>query len=273
MDGFYERYPVNYPFQITAFRTLSEYRWDKNYVFHGESHNFWEFTCVLSGTLESVKEDKVFLLQPGNMICCPPMVFHSSRCNESECHILNFTFEHAGALPGVLKEGVFYLTPSEIHELKNTFYRLQEAYLQTPGNPDAGAEAALALAAFIIRLSKQHTPDYRLSNSRSSKIYQRVVETMYTALHENLSVQEIAARSAVSTTTIKDLFRRYAAIGPKKYYSDLRGAEALRLLESGVDIDQITEMMNYSSTGYFSNSFKKQFGMPPGQYRKKHFRT
>ena len=96
---------------------------------------------------------------------------------------------------------------------------------------------------------------------------------MQDTLYENISIQELATRNGVSTTTMKDLFRTYAGMGPKKYYSDMRGIEVLRLLEEGIEIQQITEMLNYSSPSYFSNSFKKQFGMPPGQFRKKQLQS
>ena len=82
-------------------------------------------------------------------------------------------------------------------------------------------------------------------------------------------MQELAARSGVGATTVKELFRSYAGIGPKRYYSEMRLVEALRLLEAGVEIPQIAERMNYSSPSYFSNCFKKQFGLPPGRYRKR----
>lgn len=102
-------------------------------------------------------------------------------------------------------------------------------------------------------------------------MYQKLVETMRSALYENLTMQEIASRNAISLTTMKELFRKYAGIGPKHYYAEMRGIEALKLLEEGMDIVEIAEKMNYSSPNYFSVSFKNQFGAPPGQYRKENF--
>lgn len=269
LDNLYKHYYVKQPFQIQCFRTLSEYRLDKDHLFLGESHNFWEFTLILEGEIEGVIGDKVYLLQPGDLMCCPPMVFHSSRSTGLRCHLLNFSFETAGTMPPVLKDGIFHLLPAEISEMKNIVYRLRDAYLREVYDEDMGAEATNALASLILRLSKHHTPHNQLSNSRSSRLYQQVIEAMQQALYENLSVQEIARRNAISTTTIKELFRNYAGVGPKKYYSDMRGIEALRLLSEGMDIAEISEKMNYSSVGYFSNVFKKQFGAPPSRYRKR----
>ena len=270
LDELYENYPVAYPFCISRFRSLYEHCWDGKYLFLGESHNFWEFSCVLEGEVEAVHGGKIYLLKPGSFICCAPMVFHSCRSVGLPSRILNFSFEHTGQLPAKFAEGSFSLTPAEIDELKEIFVRLQNAFQKEVPDPDLGAEAACALTSFLVRISQQHNTHNRLKNSRSGKLYQKLVETMQATLYDNLNVQQIAQRNAISATTMKELFRKYAGISPKRYYADMRGIEAIRLLESGMEIAEITEKLNYSSPNYFSFSFKKQFGLPPGQYRKQY---
>ena len=268
MDNIYNRYAVSQPFQITAWRTLNEFRWEKNHSFAGESHNFWEVVCLLEGDAEVTKGNEVHLLQTGNFILIPPMVFHGSR-SLSAYHALNFSFEATGALPPILSDGIFSLSPAEINKLTGIFQKLQQAYLREETDPELGAEATNMMATFLLRLARQHTPHSNHSNSPSSIAYQKIVKAMEEAVYENLSIQEIALRIGVSVSTIKGLFRSHAGIPPKKYYSDMRGIEALRLLEEGLELGQIAEKMNYSSVNYFSTSFKRQFGIPPGQYRKK----
>ena len=267
MDDLFNRYPVNHAFQIVAYRTVDEYHWDKNHLFTGESHNFWEFICVLEGEAESVRGNQVFHLRPGNFLADPPMVFHSSRSLASACHVLNFSCEISGNIPANLIKGIFYLSPTEIDELTGIFHRIL-SFATECGDPDIGSEASHAMESFLLRLARQHTPHHRLSNSHNSILYKKIVEDMEETLYENISIQQIAVRNGVSTTTIKDLFRSFAGIGPKRYYANMRGIEALRLLDEGLEIEQITEIMNYSSTSYFPNTFKKQFGLPPGQFRK-----
>lgn len=269
MDTLYDRYEVNYPFQIKRFRSLCEHHWGEDHLFLGETHDFWEFSLVLEGKYEAVRDNMVYLLQPGYFGLCPPMAFHSSHSIGYRCHVLNFTLEITGAFPAALTEGGFQLSSAEISELSGIFYRLQDAYLQEPHDEYLGAEATNALTSFLLRLCRDHEPHHKKSDTRSSRLYQQVIETMQQFLYENLSIQEIAHKNAISTTTIKDLFRKYAGVGPKKYYSDMRGIEALRLLSEDMSVSDIAEKMNYSSVGYFTNVFKKQFGLPPSRYHKK----
>lgn len=269
LDGLFENYPVEYPFQITRFRFLYEHRWEGPYLFLGERHNFWEFTCVLEGEVEVVQDGKIFLLKPGSFIGSAPMVFHSCRNVEKRSRLLNFSFEHTGALPEKFSQGIFYLTPTETEELAEIFQQLCAAYTGEKQDQVLGAEGTYALGAFLLRMHKNHGTHQRVSNSRSGVMYRRLVESMREGLYENLTLGQIAQRNSISVTTVKELFAKYAGVNPKRYYSDMRGNEALRLLEEGMEISEITEKMNYSSANYFSYSFKRQFSLPPGQYRKR----
>jgi len=266
LDDNFARYRVSYPFQITCFRSLYEHYWEKEYAFCGESHNFWEFACMLEGEAEAVLDEKIYLMKPGNFLCCPPMCFHRIRSVQSPCRLINFSFEHTGTLPDSFPDGIFYLSSAESHELKSVIRRLQNAYLHEPADPVEGAEASCALVSFLLRLSKHPASQVRLVNSRSSRMYQKLVETMRVSIGENLTIQQIASRNAISVTTVKELFKQYAGISPKAYYTEMRSNEALRLLKAGKEIIEVAELLNYSSPNYFSYSFKKQFGIPPGQY-------
>lgn len=268
LDNFYARFDICYPFQILRFRSAHDYMWD-NYVFPGESHNFWEFIYVADGNIEVVEDQKIYTLSPGDFICHAPMEFHRIRSiPETHAHVLITSFEHSGAVPSILSDGIFHFSKCEQEEYTQIFQRLICVFHSGTSDPHPGAEVAFSFAAFLIRLSQLHTPQQRHSQSRSSIVYQQLIETMLSNLHENLSLQEIAVRNAVSISTMKNLFHSYAGIGPKKYYTTLRGLEACRLLMKGMEIEDIAETLHYSSTNYFSLCFKKQFGCPPGQYRR-----
>lgn len=267
-DAICRSHLITYPFQITRFCSLYDHNWCQPHFFAGESHNFWEFTYVLDGEVEIVQGDKIYLLKTGDFIGSPPMVFHSCT-TQVPCRQLNFSFEHTGKLPEQFAEGVFSLAPAEADELKSIFFRLLQAFGSGVPDGERISEAACAMNSLLLRLS-HHAPSQQRTHSRSAVLYQKLVQTMHEAIRDNLSVQQIAARNAVSMTTMKDLFRKYAGISPKRYYADLRGIEALRLLEEGMEITQIVETMNYSSPNYFSYSFKQQFGAPPGRYRRTH---
>ena len=260
-----------YPFQITRFRSAHDYRWDCDFVFLGESHDFWEFVCVLEGEVEVVEDEKVYLLQPGCFVGHAPMEFHRIRsAGGTSPRVLVVSFFHEGALPQRLKDGVFSLSEGELEEYAGIFRRVRSAHSGQEPEPELRAEAALALASFLLRLAHCHRPQRPLSQSPGAAAYHRLIEAMQAAVGENLTLPELASRCAVSVSSMKNLFRTYAGVSPKRYYAHLRGQEAVRLLEQGLSLEEIAERLHFSSVSYFSLFFKNLYGLPPGQYRRTH---
>lgn len=264
----YRVHPLHYPFRITAFHSAYDFSWDDTFRFLGESHDFWEFVCVLDGEVEVVEDEKVYSLYGGDMICHGPNEFHRiCSAGGSHPHVLVLTFNHEGELPPRLWEDVFFLSPEEKTEYYEIFKRVYAAFHGVNTDPYAEAEAAYALAAFLVRLAA-HKPASRppLRASRSAEMYQELIETMKAGVAENYSLNDLAKRHAISVSAVKKLFRDYAGIGAMSYYAMLRGQEALRLLTNGKSIEETAEMLNFSSVNYFSLCFKKQFGAPPARY-------
>ena len=59
-----------------------------DYYFSGQSHDFWEFVCVIDGILGVTAGNDVFILKRGQAILHKPMEFHR-LWSEKEDHVLN----------------------------------------------------------------------------------------------------------------------------------------------------------------------------------------
>ena len=55
--------------------------------------------------------------------------------------------------------------------------------------------------------------------------------------------------------------------GVKQYYATIRLNEAIKLLEEGEAVTEVSAKLNFSSAEYFSLFFKKHTGLPPGRWR------
>ena len=66
------------------------------------------------------------------------------------------------------------------------------------------------------------------------------------------------------------LFDDYIGEGPIEYYSNLKIAEAKKLLlKEELTVSSISDMLGYSSIHNFSRAFKKAVGFSPAVYRKR----
>lgn len=82
------------------------------------------------------------------------------------------------------------------------------------------------------------------------------------------SLDKLAARASVSPNYLCALFQQQFGCGPMKYQQRLRLQRASRLLNNPyLRIQEVATQCGYDDVNYFVRIFKREFGMPPGQWR------
>ena len=266
----YEQRKLQRAYSIHSFYSAFDYNWSESFSFEGESHDFWEVVYVVSGAVDITEDDRIYQLTQGYMLIHAPMEFHKiSSANGTSPHVLVLSFAADGLLPENLTDGSFLLS-SEMGSTYEKLFQQAKIFVDAPENLSIGQEAADRLSAFLMRLSRRYTAENTLLHSRPATIYARVVDAMNENICENLSVEEIARLCNISVSYMKQLFSRFAGVGPKVYYSRLRCSEAIRLLQGGASAARVAEQLNFSSPNYFSDFFKRMTGVPPGRYLRRY---
>lgn len=252
-------------FQISAFCSALEFRWDSSYTFAGERHNFWEAVFVAEGEVESVEDGRVYRLRRGDLLFHAPMEFHTIRsAGQTTPHVFVMSFYANGEVPSSLKSGIFPLSEEKAAEYLCIFRQIHAFYHGETAlyQPQL---CVMELSAFLIRLSMEEGRA-RLSQAVSAKVFRQAVKAMQKRLYQNCTLTELAADCHVSVSYLKVLFERYAGISPKSYYGKLRYDESVRLLRENRSVAEVAELMNFSSPNYFSAYFKRYAGKPPARW-------
>lgn len=101
-------------------------------------------------------------------------------------------------------------------------------------------------------------------------VFHAAVEIMKARLGENLTLKEIADSVGVSVSTLKKAFLRESGGGVNHYYIKMKLSRAAEMLaSSSLTVGEIAERSGFASQFYFSEQFKKNYGVPPLEYRKK----
>jgi len=66
---------------IEKLYTVHYFEYPKNFSFHGEIHDFWEFVYVDKGEVIATADDKDILLSQGHVIFHQPNEWHNIRTN------------------------------------------------------------------------------------------------------------------------------------------------------------------------------------------------
>ncbi|HML48712.1 MAG TPA: AraC family transcriptional regulator, partial [Clostridia bacterium] len=85
---------------------------------------------------------------------------------------------------------------------------------------------------------------------------------------ENLSMDELAARFAMSGSALYQKFKQYAGCGIVKRVQDLRLRAACGLLEqTDLPVNDVAHAVGYEDALYFRKVFRKAFNTTPSAYR------
>ncbi|NVJ26972.1 AraC family transcriptional regulator [Myxococcus sp. AM011] len=84
------------------------------------------------------------------------------------------------------------------------------------------------------------------------------------------TVSELARRSGTSRATLARRFASEVGVAPHEYLTRLRMQEAAHALREGQDgLAAIAGRVGYESEFAFNRAFRREMGVPPGEYRRK----
>lgn len=245
-----------------------ENTFESDFVFPGEQHDFWEFVYVIDGCLEVVKDEKVYVLESGQMTFYAPSVFHGIRSAKGTCpHIIIMSFLLTGNGHEKLGNGVFDVTEKE----KSIIFSALSYYntcLHSNDNLKLQF-AAIKLEELMLDLLENQTPRTTPQKNTGSQNYRMIVNTLEQKANDNLTAEQIADCCGMSLSNLKKTFKRYSGIGLMNYYNNIRITRAKSLIQQGKSMLEVSQLLNYSSQYYFTVSFKRYMHMTPTEYKKK----
>lgn len=269
-------FPVSENLSIYDIKTFFTRDCVPDFVFPGETHNFWECLYVLSGSVCASGDGRVYNLTRGNMICHKPMEMHKFYTDSpSGSKILVFSFSAEGPAADKLRDKVFLLAESErsLLELMLTFAK------SSPPVSDCGmtdylheptAEYTEVIASYIklllLTLAGKGESE-KASNDPEAFVFSEAVEFMEKNLAENLKIFEIAAHCNTSVTVLKRIFSKYSGVGIHKYFLKLKLKRASALLSDGRTVTETADILGFSDQGYFSKAFRRETGASPSELK------
>lgn len=155
-------------------------------------------------------------------------------------------------------------------KIKALWSKLQE-FIADKSEAISEMQAHLQLLLLLAYLSKkgQSTLYTHSSPSQNQRALFEATRYMREHLTENLSVNDIAAHIGYSQSHFNHLFKTYTQHTPHSYYISLKILEAkYMLLNTNKTVAQISDELAFGKTSQFSNAFKKECHMTPGEFRK-----
>lgn len=290
----YESVALNQELVIDHLYSMHYFEYMNNFVFEGESHDFWEFLCVDKGELFVTADNREYHLKKGDIIFHRPNEFHSVRCNgKSAPNLVVISFDCVSPAMTFFEQKQLIINEAEqsllakiIHESRQTFEgRLDNPYqtklIINPAAPFGGEHLIRNyIEQLLISLIRRYNFKVPESNKTSescntkltaynadNELYDKIIQYMETHITTNIAIEQLCKDTLIGRSKAQRLFHERHHCGVINYFSAMKITTAKELIRSNsMNFTQISEHLGYTSIHYFSRQFKKMTGMTPSEY-------
>lgn len=275
-NPYYTECPVKDVLSVKSLYTFFRKQIPRDYNFKGESHDFHEILCVMSGEVGVTADKNVYRLPAGQAIFHRGGEFHSlwSALGTSP-EIIVFSFA-ADVFPQSDKH-IFTLSAQQLSEISSVFAAAQKAFVLDKVRVAAVREGKEAEASAVVKRLElfvlslfTEAPETGFVNAnagRSAENYARIVSVLEMHIADDLTAEQIAGLCNLSLPALNKTMARYAGCGVISYYNEMRLKKAEELLLNGASVKEAALSVGFYNQNYFSACYKKHKGVPPSHVR------
>jgi AraC-like DNA-binding protein len=249
----------------------------------GESHNFPELLYIYEGQHEVVVNGHLCTLEAGDMIMYAPMSFHSGtgegklsskgliisfRCSFEPIEdiydrVITVSEKNGQRITELLTEAI-----PMFMRFSGSFGK-REMRLREEVDIYQAEIIKKKLEIFLLSVYSENKPKRKNISGRHQKNVMAIVDFLKDNLKENLTLEEIAVKNAMSVSKLKTVFRECFSCGPVAYFNNMKIEEAKRLIREGKhNISQIASALQFDTPQYFSICFRRYARMSPQEYKR-----
>ncbi len=275
-------------FTIKDIVTVHYFEFARDYIYEGESHDFWEFVYVDKGEVEIMADTEGYKLKQGEVIFHKPNEFHNLWANgRTAPNLMVISFYCTSPSMSFFENKLLSIGDSERQLLAKIMKEAENSFssplnistlekLERQESSPFGSEQLikLYLEMFLIHLVRKDssiTKEIRLSSAAKERteenITNRIINYLQSNIYDRITFEDVCRFANMSRTNLKITFKNRAGTGVIEYYKQLKIEEAKRIMrEEELNFTELSEKLGYSSVHYFSKHFKKSTGMTPSEY-------
>ncbi len=277
---------------VSKIHSLYYYEFPKDYLFKGEVHDFWELIYVDKGDCFVQNGDERIILKTGEATLVSPNIFHTLGGNGSNIfNVFVISFSCKSRVVSAMQSRSFKITPPQreliskiIKEGQNAFYlpTIDTAVSELIPRENALLGSRQLVKNYLeevlisfLRTQYQDGGTKPVLSFLSDKTTdpKNLIESVERHLLDNLdkpvSITTICAKFHYSKNYICSHFKQQTGYTIIEYFNRARIERAKELIrEHNHSISTISELLGFSSPGYFSKTFKRITGLSPQDYQR-----
>lgn len=251
------------------------FHWTNDEFTSEHSHDFWELTLIISGTIKHTVNEHEFIQSAGDCTLLRPEDRHKMnfiKKSQKNFLYLNFGFNrniakmlfdlHCGysAVLEYKSPLVFSLPENKVDEIYN-----KALFAQGMSQENYEKMTLIITNQILLRFF-----EHKLSYNDSFPTWMNALITFIkNPSNFELSVEDIIKTTPYEHSQLSKLFKKYMGITLKEYIIEEKLVYAKTLLSStNLSILAISNKIGYCSLSSFNHLFMKKYNMTPTAYRK-----
>ena len=286
MKALYVKTQLKSVINISRIVTIHYYEFDRNFVFEGEAHDFWEMVYVDRGCVKILRDGEEITLSQGEIVFHRPNEFHAIRAHESSPNFFVVSFvSSANAMRyferyhTVLDKTLTPFISAVIDEAESTYEipKNDPSLRKLIKKADApiGGEQLIKtyLEQLLVLLIRNITREEKtaLFPSKASMENHLVVAIKRLAeekCEESFRVGDLCAALGYSESYLSKLFREQTGDTIAAYAIKVKIRFAKRMIREGLfNFSEISDRLHFDNPQYFSRVFKRVTGMTPTEFK------
>lgn len=245
--------------------TLAGYGWwaRGNEQYRSNSQVFG-IELLRAGNAEFVQDGRRYIIQKGEVYLLRRNVSHRYTTGPADILLKRFITIDGSALDHLLRImnlwGRDRIRVSNPNLLAGLLKKATSLIAESP--PDVDIICSVLAYRILLELSHSLRPDL-------PTVIDNALTYMQQNLHHPLSTEDICDYLGISQTHFNRLFYQHMQSSPIRYFLQQKLTWAGHMLRhTSLSIKEIADRTGYYDPLYFSERFKKQFGVSPRNYRK-----
>lgn len=232
-------------------------------------HNHFEIYFITKGTCCYFIENKIYHLQPGDIILIPEGIMHNTEYQNTtysrkliSCSQYFIPDSVKPKLPELMH---LYRNPNIVDEINEIFDRIEEEN----ANRDYLSEDIFKCYTNMLFFLLARNPNLSVPQDNEKHYIDDAIEYLQSNYASDITLEKMAARYFVSAEHFSRVFKKKVGFNFKEYINLLRLQKAESMLRqmNAATITQVAESCGFNDSNYFSVQFKKLYGISPKRFQ------
>ena len=286
MKATYVKTQLQNVINVSKIVTVHYYEFDKNFVFNGESHNFWEIVYIDKGQVQVRRNEESLILSQGEIVFHRPNEFHSIKALNSSPNFFVVSFVCSSPLMVYLEKYHTVLNKTLLGFISSIIKEAEKTYVIPKNDPTLkklikketapiGGEQLIKtyleqFLIFLIRIIvKKDEPNvFPTKESMETHLVSSAKRLLEEKAEEPFRVNDLCIALGYSKSYLSKLFHEQTGETIANFSIKQKINRAKQLIREGnLNFAQISEKLSFDNPQYFARVFKRVTGMTPTEFK------